>query len=100
MHKHKLLVLMSTINYPAVTCLSEIRQKNLDNRKAQLSHLGYVMFYVAPDKVRGGVAIICKKGTEMEPRPDLEIPKPKDVRDLDIENLWYEVELPNMYGTV
>ena len=99
-HFGKLLALMSTINYPAITCLSEIGQKNLDNRKAQLSHLGYDMFYVAPDKVRGGVAIICKKGAEMEPRPDLEIPKPKDVRDLDIENLWYEVELPNIGKTI
>ena len=99
-HFGKLLALMSTINYPTITCLSEIGQKNLENRKAQLSHLGYDMFYVAPDKVRGGVAIICKKGTEVEPRPDLEIPKPKNVRDLDIENLWYEVDLPNIGKTI
>ena len=99
-HFGKLLALMSTIDNPIVTCLSEIGQKNLENRKAQLSHLGYDMYYTAPDKVRGGVAIICKMGTETKPRPDLEIPKPKNVRDLDLENLWYEVDLPNIGKTI
>ena len=99
-HFGKLLALMSTVDNPSVTCLSEIGQKNLENRKAQLSHLGYDMYYVAPDKVRGGVALICKKGTQVEPRPDLEIPKTKNVRDLDLENLWYEVDLPNIGKTI
>ena len=65
-----------------------------------MSHLGYEMFYSAPDKVRGGVALICDSVTHAEPRSDLEIPKPKNVRDLDLENLWYELELPNIGKTI
>ena len=95
-HFGKLIALSSSINSPPVICLSEIGQKNLENRKAQLEHLGYNMVYSKPDKVRGGVALMCKSGIKMEPRPDLDIPKPKNVRDLDLENIWYEVTLPKI----
>ena len=95
-HFGKLIALASSIDKPQVICLSEIGKKNLDSRRAQLEHLGYNMVYSEPDKVRGGVALLCKLGIAMEPRPDLEIPKPNNVRDIDLENIWYEATLPNI----
>ena len=47
-----------------------------------------------PNKVRGGVAFIFKEKYTVKKRKDLKIHRSKNEKDLDIENLWYEIDLP------
>ena len=99
-HFGKLVALSETLDSPDIIALSEIGQKNIESRRTQLTNLGYDMKYETPQKVRGGVALIYKNTQDMDERPDLKIKRPKNVRDLDIENIWYETNIKNMGTTI
>ena len=92
-HFGKLVALSETLDSPEIIALSEIGQKNIESRRTQLTNLGYDMKYETPQKVRGGVALIYKNTQDLDERPDLKIKRPKNVRDLDIENIWYETNI-------
>ena len=99
-HFGHLVAYINLLQNPSFTCLTEIGRKNVENRKAQLKKLGYDMEYEAPQKVRGGVAIICKQGFDLDPRNDLKMKKPPNSNILDFENIWYETFIPGIGPTV
>ena len=99
-HFNKFIALSDTLGVPDISALSEIGQKNIENREAQLKNLGYDIKFEKPNKLRGGVALICKKNIKLEPRNDLKIMRPPNPHDLDIENIWYETNLKNIGPTV
>ena len=99
-HFGHLMAYINLLEKPSFTCLTEIGRKNVENRKAQLKNLGYDMEYEAPQKVRGGVAIICKQGFDLDQRNDLKMKKPANTNILDFENIWYETFIQGIGPTV
>ena len=99
-HFGHLMAYINLLEKPSFTCLTEIGRKNVENRKAQLKNLGYDMEYEPPEKVRGGVAIICKQGFDLDQRNDLKMKKPANTNILDFENIWYETFIQGIGPTV
>ena len=99
-HFGHLVAYINLLKEPSFTCLTEIGRKNIENRKAQLNRLGYDMEFEKPQKARGGVAIICKQGFDLEPRNDLKMKKTLNTNILDFENIWYETFIPGVGPTV
>ena len=79
-----------------IIALSEIGQKTLSNRKAQLRKLVYQFLYVEPQKRCGGVGLIYNKDINIIERTDLHL-KDKRIKDtkLETENIWGEIETSN-----
>ena len=93
-HFGEYVAMLSCLNFPDIQGVAEIGQKNIGSRKKQLERLGYKMRSEIPNKVRGGVAFIFKEKYTVKKRKDLKIHRSKNEKDLDIENLWYEIDLP------
>ena len=99
-HFNNIVAFINTLELPDIIAFSEIGKKNIPNRKKQLQKLGYSMRSEIPTKIRGGVALVFKDTIKVKKRKKLKIKKPANLRDLDIENLWYEINLPNIGPTV
>ena len=54
------VAMLTSLEFPAIQCVSEIGQKNIGSRKKQLERMGYRMRSELPNKIRGGVAFIFK----------------------------------------
>ena len=93
-HFGEYVAMLSSLDFPAIQCISEIGQKNIGSRKKQLERMGYRMRSELPNKIRGGVAFIFNEKYTVKKRKDLKIQRSKNDKDLDIENLWYEIDLP------
>ena len=93
-HFGEYVAMLSSLDFPDIQGVSEIGQKNIGGRKKQLERMGYRMRSELPKKVRGGVALIFKEKYTVKKRKDLKINRSKNEKDLDIENLWYEINLP------
>ena len=99
-HFSNIVALINTLELPDIIAFSEIGKKNIPSRKKQLQRLGYSMRSELPSKIRGGVALVFKDTLSVKKRKKLKIKKPANLSDLDIENLWYEINLPNIGPTV
>ena len=99
-HFNKLIALLEQLHLPDIVPLTEIGRKNVENRKFQLTQRGYDIKFELPIKVRGGAALIYKNTLNPTERKDLKIKRPENIRDLDIENTWHEIDLPGIGPTV
>ena len=96
LHFGEMLALLESVNNQfQFIALSEIGQKNIENREAFLKTLGYNMKYIKPTISKGGCALISKDSINLTARTDLNIEnKTIGNSKLIVENMWYQ------YGSI
>ena len=99
-HFGNFIALTEAMHHPSFIGISEIGKKNIRSRKKQLKHFGYNLKFEEPDKVRGGVGLAYDSSIDVKKRSDLKIKKPTNLRDIDLENIWYQTNLPTIGKTV
>ena len=81
--------------------LSEIGQKNIENRESTINKLGYKFKFKKPEKSKGGVALMYKESINLSDRQDLVI-KNKTIKGhkLEVENIWMETTEKMVIGVL